>query len=248
MLAASAAPGPADPALQVYLLGTVDFEAMLRLQRRLVYEVAGDRSRGVLALCEHPPLVSVGREGSRAHIGFEPADLATRGWPVRWVNRGGGCLLHLPGQLAVYPILALDRLGLDLPGYLDRLHAALVDVLTGVDVPAATRPGRAGVFVRDRLIAHVGVSVRDWVAYYGATLNVHPDLAPFRRVHCAGPGEPPMTSVERERRRLTRPPAVRQGLIETFARRFGFARTSLFHAHPALQPQAPTDAAVTRPA
>src|SRR4051794_27382963 len=38
--------GPAaDPVLQAYLLGAVDFEAALLLQRRLVYEVSGDRCR-----------------------------------------------------------------------------------------------------------------------------------------------------------------------------------------------------------
>src|SRR5262245_2663599 len=91
----------ADRALQVYLLGSVDYGAMLRFQHRLVYEISGDRSRSLLILCEHPPLISVGREGSHEHIGFEPAELDAREWPVRWVNRGGGCLLHLPGQLAI---------------------------------------------------------------------------------------------------------------------------------------------------
>src|SRR5947208_3657972 len=139
---------------------------MLRCQRRLVYEVSGDRSRAVLILCEHAPLISVGREGSRDHIGYEPRDLAAREWPVRWVNRGGGCLLHLPGQLAVYPILALDRLGLDLRGYLDRLHSVLVDVITNMEVPADIRPGRAGVWAGGRLLAHVGVAVREWITYF----------------------------------------------------------------------------------
>ena len=57
-----------------------------------------------------------------------PAELAARCWPVRWVNRGGGCVLHLPGQLAIYPILALDRLGLGLQAFLDHLHAVFADV------------------------------------------------------------------------------------------------------------------------
>src|SRR5947208_8204137 len=143
----------ADPALQAYLLGMVDFDGMLRVQRRLVYEVSGDRSRSLLFLCEHPPLISVGREGSREHIGLEPAELAAREWPVRWVNRGGGCLLHLPGQLAVYPVLALDRLGLDLNGYLRQFQSVLADVLTGLELAAEQRPRRAGVFLGDRLIA-----------------------------------------------------------------------------------------------
>jgi lipoyl(octanoyl) transferase len=224
----------AEPCLQVYLLGTVDFDELLRWQRRLVYEVSGDRSRAVLILCEHPPHISVGRDGSREHIGYEPHELATREWPIRWVNRGGGCLLHQPGQLAVYPILPLDRLGLDLRAYLDRLHGVLLDVITNMEVPAAVRPGRAGVFVDGRLLAHVGVAVREWVTYFGAAVNVHPDLEPFRRVLVAGPGEPPMTSLARERRDAVRDAAVRQWLVESFARLFGFTRTSLFHTHPAL--------------
>ena len=82
-------------ALQVYLLGTVDFEALLRFQRRLHYEISGDRSQAALILCEHPPLITVGRHGSRAHILMEPHELQVRGWRVRWVNRAGGCWLRL---------------------------------------------------------------------------------------------------------------------------------------------------------
>src|SRR5438093_10868911 len=94
-------------ALQVYLLGTVDFEALLRFQRRLHYEISGEREAAALILCEHPPLISVGRHGSRAHILLEPPELQVRGWRVRWVNRAGGCWLHQPGQLAAYALLPL---------------------------------------------------------------------------------------------------------------------------------------------
>src|SRR2546425_3979032 len=86
----------AGSALQVYLLGLVEFEAALNLQRRLVYEVSGNRDSAALILCEHPPLITVGRQCSRAHILKEADDLTGRRWPVRWVNRGGGCLLHQP--------------------------------------------------------------------------------------------------------------------------------------------------------
>src|SRR5262245_30846503 len=80
--------------VQVYLLGPVEFEAALALQRRLAYHVAGDRDVAALLLCEHPPLITVGRQGSWAHILCEPEELKARRWQVRWVNRGGGCLLH----------------------------------------------------------------------------------------------------------------------------------------------------------
>ena len=108
-------------ALQVYLLGTVDFEALLRCQGRLHYEISNDRAQAALILCEHPPLITVGRHGSRAHILLEPADLQIRGWPVRWVKRGGGCWLHQAGQMSAYALLPLDRLGLTVPAYQHRL-------------------------------------------------------------------------------------------------------------------------------
>src|SRR5262245_17773208 len=152
-----------DTALQVYLLGSVDFEAALRFQRRLLYDVSGERQQAILVLCEHPPIITVGRHGSHAHLFYGSDELRARRWQVRWVNRGGGCLLHTPGQFAVYPILPLDRLGLGLEEYLARLQAVLADVLADFQIRGETRPGRAGLWVGSRPIAAVGVAVRDWV-------------------------------------------------------------------------------------
>jgi lipoyl(octanoyl) transferase len=240
-------PVAADTALQAYLLGPVEFEAALTLQRYLVYQVAGDRDGAALLCCEHPPLITVGRQGSRAHILCEPEELRARRWQVRWVNRGGGCVLHLPGQLAVYPILPLDRLGLGIQAYLDRLQDVFRALLDDFSIPVQTRPGRPGLWVGGRPIAAVGVAVRQWVTYYGAVLNINPDLEPFRRVRCVGGAEEPMTSLERERRGPLRPALVRERFLEHFAERFGFDRTSLFFDHPALPRRTPSDAVANRP-
>ncbi|HMF12409.1 MAG TPA: lipoyl(octanoyl) transferase LipB [Gemmataceae bacterium] len=232
----------ADPALQAYLLGTVSFDAALGLQRMLVYQTSGDRDGGSLLLCEHPPMISVGRHGSRAHVLYEPEDLQHRGWRVRWVNRGGGCVLHLPGQVAVYPVLALDRHRLGVQAYLGRLQQVVLAVLDDFSIRGATDSGRPGVWVNGRLIASIGVAVRDWVAYYGLYFNVNPDLHPFRHVRCDLQSREPMTSLVRERRGPLRTSMVRERFVEHFAARFGFARTSLFFHHPALARRAPLDA------
>ena len=227
----AAAPGLA---LHAYLLGLVDFEACLRLQRQLVYHASGGEDQAALVLCEHPPLITVGRQGSHAHILCDSDELEARRWPVRWVNRGGGCLLHLPGQLAVYPILPLQRLGLGLREYLDRLHRVLLAVLDDFSVRGQTRPDRAGVWVGDRLVAGVGVAVRDWVTWYGAVLNVSPDLLPFRLIRSGAADDGPMTSLARERHGPPRMALVRQRLVEHCAEQFGFERTSVFFSHPSL--------------
>jgi lipoyl(octanoyl) transferase len=235
----------ADPALQVYLLGSVEFETALALQRRLAFEIAGDRSAAVLILCEHPPLITVGRQGSSAHILCTREELQMRGWRVRWVNRGGGCLLHTPGQMAIYPILALDRLGLGVQDYLDRLHAVLIALLDDFNIRGERRPGRPEIWVAGRPIASVGVAIRDWVAYYGAVLNVNPDLQLLRLVQTGGVAGARMTSIECRRHGPLRPAFVRERLLEHFAERFHFARTSLFFDHPLLKRKAPSDALAT---
>lgn len=229
--------------LHAYLLGRIGYDELLALQRRLVYEVSGNRTHGFVILCEHPPAISIGREGSASHITLEPEELQAFDWPVRWVNRGGGCLLHLPGQIACYPIIALDALNIGLQEYLDRLHGLIRDVVVGCDVPGELH-ARPGVWVGDRQIAHVGVAVSDWVSYFGCAINVDPNLRPFRRVRCDG-NERPMTSMERERRGRARASTVRQRLIELIAARFGFDRVSLFHHHPSVSRKARVHAVAT---
>ena len=225
----------AGPLLRVYLLGHVEFDRALALQRALVYQATQDPETAALIVCEHGPLITVGRQGSPAHIRFSPDQLEARRWPVRWVNRGGGCWLHLPGQLAVYPVLPLQRHGLGVRAYLTRLQLVLVDLLGDFGVQAKTRPDEAGVWVGSRPIAGVGVAVRDWVTYFGLTFNVHPDLVPFRSVQTAAADDGPMTSLERERHGPLRPALVRERLLEHFAARFAFERTALFFNHPLLE-------------
>jgi lipoyl(octanoyl) transferase len=236
----------AESALQAYLLGSVEFGAALDLQRLLAYQVAGDRDQAAVILCEHPPLITIGRQGSQNHVQLEPEELQVRGWRVRWVNRGGGTLLHLPGQLAIYPILPLDRLGLGIDTYLGRLASVLSAVLDDFTVCPDARNGSSGIRVGGRLIADFGVAVRDWVTYYGAVLNVSPDLEPYRRVRCGVPADGAMTSIERERRGPLRAALVRERFLEHFAAHFRFDRTSLFFHHPSLQRKAFSNAVSVR--
>ena len=50
-------------------------------------------------ICEHPPLITVGRSGSRAHLHISSDELTSQQVEVRWLNRGGGCIAHLPGSI-----------------------------------------------------------------------------------------------------------------------------------------------------
>jgi lipoyl(octanoyl) transferase len=238
-------PQPPDRALCAYLLGTLEFDALLALQRRLVYDVGGDRTTAAIILCDHPAGITIGREGSRSHVRPNPEDLHARGWPVRWVSRGGGAMLHVPGQVACYPIFPLDALGFTPARYLEQLQAVAVDLLRVYGVAGEPDPAHPGVRANGRRMVHVGAAVRDNVSCFGMIVNADPDLEPFRDVRCDG--DPvPMTSLARESAHRVRVTGVRQHLLELITARFGFGRVSIFHTHPGALPRPTRHAAAHR--
>jgi lipoyl(octanoyl) transferase len=229
-------PSPELPALEVYMLGLVDFSEVQQLQRRLVYEL-GEQGGAVLILCEHPPTISVGRSGSRAHIGPDDDTLRALGIKVYWVNRGGGCVFHLPGQLAAYLALPLDAVGLSLSDYLNRLHTAILMVMKEFDLTGNFRPDLPGVFSGEARIATVGVAVSRWIAYHGLTLNVGPYLELFDVLDEPGIGKAPLryTSMEARRQRHTAMSKVREALVRRLEEVFGLERHHVYTHHPLIR-------------
>ncbi|GIW86290.1 MAG: hypothetical protein KatS3mg108_0614 [Isosphaeraceae bacterium] len=218
--------------LEIYLLGLVDFDEALGLQRRLVYE-RGERSGGALILCEHPATISVGRSGSRAHIDADDELLRALGVRVHWVNRGGGCQLHVPGQLAIYLVMPLQELGLDLAGYLARLGRAALEVLEECDLGRMARLQGSAVLLGEEQVGALGVAVRRWIAYYGLTLNVGPFLAPFQLLNAPGGGRG-WTSMEAKRQRPLSMARVRETVIRSIEDVFGLERHVVFTNHPTI--------------
>jgi lipoyl(octanoyl) transferase len=224
------------PPLEVYLLGTVDFDEVQTLQRRLVYDL-GEKPGAALILCEHPSVISVGRSGSRAHIRADDDELKARGLLVRWVNRGGGCVLHVPGQLVGYVLLSLPAFGLDLKRYVEGLHRLLIRVLDEFDLAGTTRPDHPGVFLGPGVarVATVGVAVGRWVASHGFSLNVGPYLDPFRVLEEPGGVGLRATSMEAWRQRPAPMAKVRESVIRHMELVFGVERHHVYTSHPLIR-------------
>ena len=205
-------PTPQPPPLEVYMLGLVDFEEVQQLQRRLVYDL-GERGGASLVLCEHPPTISVGRSGSRAHILADDDELRGLGVKVHWVNRGGGCVLHVPGPARRVLCAAAGAARARSSALRRRLHAAILGVLDEFDLqrrPAARAPGRLPRARRGS--PRVGVAVNRWIAYHGLTLNVGPFLEPFgRSLDEPGIGTGRRSARRRWKSRRQRPDADAEG-------------------------------------
>jgi lipoyl(octanoyl) transferase len=225
-----------SPAMETFLLGRIPYLQCLELQQRLVQEVARRNDGQVVVLmCEHPEVITIGRGGRPSQIASQSGLLRSGQIETHWTNRGGGCLIHCPGQLAVYPILALHWHDFSVGEYLQRLHAALAETLSELGVQIQPQHGRYGVWGRTGQIAAVGVAVRYWVTWQGAYLNVSPSLGLFRLVESDSLGKSPMGSIAAERCGIVRMATVRAVLSGHLAQAFGCDRYHLYTGHPWLK-------------
>ncbi len=235
MARTSSRPGPETRqfAAHFYLLGCVDFEDCLSLTRRLAYDALsrGDGRIAVL-LCEHPPLVTIGRAGSRANVRLTGDQLSAPALAIRYLGRGGGAILHAPGQLAIYPVVPLAWHGWSVGEYLRRLQSALAGTLRDLNVEPQAVNGGYSLAGRRGLLASIGVSVRQGVTGQGAFLNVCPDMREQRSIVSLGGHS--MSSVLSERPLPVRMSGVRASLVAHLATALDCDRHHLHTGHPLL--------------
>jgi lipoyl(octanoyl) transferase len=177
-----------SPAIPLYDLGRVPYRAALSFQHRAVELRAKGDAPDVLYVCEHEPVLTVGRSGHSESLRAGAAELKRRGIEVIPVERGGDVTYHGPGQIIGYPIVSLDGLpgGRDLHRYLRDLEQGLIDCLHTFGITASRRPPYTGVWAGERKVAAIGVAVRRWVAFHGFALNLDPDLSHFDLIHPCG--------------------------------------------------------------
>jgi lipoyl(octanoyl) transferase len=149
-----------------------------------------DASDDEIWLLEHEPVYTLGMAGRREHI-----LAATGDTPVVHTDRGGQVTFHGPGQLIVYLMLDLKRLGIGVKTLVERTEQAIIDMLAGAGLAAARRPGAPGVYVDGAKIAALGYRVRRGCCYHGLALNVDLDIAPFSLINPCGYAGLPVTSL-----------------------------------------------------
>lgn len=148
-------------------------------------------------LLEHDPIFTLGQAGKPEHV------LAAGDIPVLPVDRGGQVTYHGPGQLVLYPLIDLRRLGIGVKELVCRIEQAIIDTCAFYGVSAQRRDGAPGVYVGAAKIAALGLRVRRGCVFHGLAFNIGMDLTPFLRINpcgyqglavtqlldCGGPGE-----------------------------------------------------------
>ena len=160
-------------------LGLSDYrETWLAMQQFTDRRDAG--SEDELWLTEHSPVFTQGLNGRAEHL-LAPGDI-----PVVQVDRGGQVTYHGPGQLVLYCLLDIMRLGIGVKGLVGRIEQSVIALLEDYGIDARVRAGAPGVYVGEAKIAALGLRIRKGCCYHGLSLNVDLDLEPFDRINPCG--------------------------------------------------------------
>jgi lipoyl(octanoyl) transferase len=154
-----------------------------------------------LLFCEHPPVYTLGKSGTTAHLLASETMLQAQGVAFYATNRGGDITYHGPGQLVVYPILDLENFFTDIHRYLRFLEGAVIATLEDFGLLGGHIQGLTGVWIdhedgpKARKVCAIGVRTSRWVTMHGLALNVNTDLSYFDQIIPCGIQDKKVTSM-----------------------------------------------------
>ena len=163
--------------------------------------------------------------------------------PVVDSDRGGQITYHGPGQLVVYLLLDLRRLGLGIRDLVSSVERTVIGLLGEHAVEATIEPGAPGVYVSGSKVAAIGFRIHRGCCYHGLSLNVDMDLTPFQSIDPCGYAGLQVTQL-RELGVTVEFARVRQRLVDRFTAELrygqivsGEAKLPVLAIHPSASQQ-----------
>jgi lipoyl(octanoyl) transferase len=182
-------------------LGLIGYAEANALQQRVVAARKTGTIEDVLLLCEHPHVITQGRNGKREHLLVSEHVLRQKGVEFHETSRGGDITYHGPGQIVGYPILNLGAIRRDVVWYVRTLEEAMIRATAEFGITAERVAGKTGIWVRagntEEKLAAIGVHISRWVTSHGFAYNVSTDLRNFDLIVPCGIADRKATSLEK---------------------------------------------------
>jgi lipoyl(octanoyl) transferase len=186
---------------QIIDLGLTGYAKAWELQKRLVAARKAGAIDDVLLLCEHPHVITLGRNGKRENLLASEHVLRQKGVEYFETSRGGDITYHGPGQLVGYPILNLGAIRRDVVWYVRMLEEAMIRAAAEFGVTAQRVAGKTGIWVRngntEEKLGAIGVHISRWVTSHGFAFNASTNLRYFDLIVPCGIADRKATSLEK---------------------------------------------------
>ena len=106
--------------------------------------------------------------------------------PTVRTDRGGQITYHAEGQIIIYLLLDLKKLGLGVKKIIDLIEEAIIDLLKIYHINSHRIKKKPGIYVDNKKIAALGLKIKNYKTYHGLSLNVDMDLSPFDYINPCG--------------------------------------------------------------
>jgi len=182
-------------------LGLIPYAEAYALQKRIVAARKLGAIEDVLLLCEHPHVITQGRNGKAEHLLASEHVLRQKGVEFFETSRGGDVTYHGPGQIVAYPILNLGAIRRDVVWYVRMLEEAMIRATAEFGIVAGREAGKTGIWVGEgktsEKLGAIGVHISRWVTSHGLAYNVSTDLRYFDLIVPCGIADRKATSLEK---------------------------------------------------
>ncbi|HWF38803.1 MAG TPA: lipoyl(octanoyl) transferase LipB [Candidatus Acidoferrales bacterium] len=212
-------------------LGVIAYAPACELQRKLVQAHKVNAVPDVLLICEHPHVITLGRNGKREHLRAGSRVLDQMRVEFHDTDRGGDITYHGPGQIIAYPILDLTAHRRDVRWYVEQLEETMIRASAAFGIAGHRREGAHGVWVDtpagEEKLAALGVHLSRWVTSHGFAYNVSTDLRYFDLIVPCGISGKCATSLEKLLGRTVSREQALAHLLEQFGNVFGVETVSM---------------------
>ena len=130
----------------------IPYKETLIRQEVLRNRVKNGKSQTII-LAEHPPTITLGKRGGTIFN-------IPKGTEVHPINRGGLATWHGPGQLALYPIIQLNRYKIGVRSLACILETTTIDTLKHLGIEATRKVNSPGIWVGNQKIAALGLDIK----------------------------------------------------------------------------------------
>jgi len=174
--------------INIVRLGKIEYQKALEIQTVLQKKRQENQIDNTLLLLEHFPVITLGTRGKTDNIYLPKSELIKNNIEVVNVNRGGDVTYHGLGQIVGYPIFDLRDVNRDIKLFLQKIEQTILDLLYfEYNIKAYTESGKfTGVWVDDKKITAIGISVSKSVTMHGFAFNVNTNLDHFKWINPCG--------------------------------------------------------------
>ena len=176
----------------------VDYIDAFKFMEKRVEDIINNKKPELIWFLSHPKIYTSGITSKKEDFLKKPII------PVHKTNRGGQITYHGPGQRIIYLMINLNNKK-DIRYFIKLIEKISIETLREFNIESRSYDNRIGIWVtklenkflkKEKKIGSIGIRIKKWVTFHGASFNIYPDLKYFKQINPCGLKNYDMTSLK----------------------------------------------------